>query len=126
MQRGPNWSALRAPVQFFTGCGSLHRSSPTGGCANGIPLKTRTPELEGTVDSTAPLAIFTRSEAEAPPAEMDPKDMAIARQRMRFMDVTLFTILHPCLTAALRSRERRDRMGTGKGDTSLNEHEDFP
>src|SRR5258707_1216789 len=45
MHRGPNWSALRLPVQFWMGCGSRQRSSPTGGCPNGMPLKVRTPSF---------------------------------------------------------------------------------
>src|SRR2546421_633095 len=44
MARGANWSALRTPDQLTTGCGGLHRSSPTGGAAKGIPLKLRSPE----------------------------------------------------------------------------------
>jgi hypothetical protein len=59
MQRGPNWSALRTPVQSFTGWGSRQRRSPSGGCANGIPLKLRTPSLAGVVHSIKPLAILT-------------------------------------------------------------------
>ena len=57
MQVGPNLSALRTPVQFFTGCGSRQRRSPTGGWPNGIPLKLRTPFLAGAVDSSTPFAI---------------------------------------------------------------------
>ena len=65
MQAGPNLSALRTPDQFFTGCGSRQRRSPTGGCANGMPLKLRTPSLGGAVDSTMPFAVFTRSAPKA-------------------------------------------------------------
>ena len=65
MQAAPNLSALRTPGQFFTGCGSRQRKSPTGGWANGIPLKLRTPSLGGTVDSTMPFAVFTRSAPKA-------------------------------------------------------------
>ena len=61
MQVAPNVSALRTPDHFFGGCGSRQRRSPTGGWANGIPLKLRTPSLGGTVDSTMPFAVFTRS-----------------------------------------------------------------
>ena len=68
MQRGPNWSALRAPVQFFTGCGSFQRRSPTGGAANGIPLKLRTPDLAAAVVSIRPLAVLTWSAANAAPS----------------------------------------------------------
>ena len=37
MHRAPNWSALRTPFQFLTGCGGFQRRSPTGGAANGMP-----------------------------------------------------------------------------------------
>src|SRR5580658_8730579 len=65
MHRGPNWPALRAPVQFLTGCGSRQRRSPTGGCAKGMPLKLRTPSLGVEVDSRMPFAVVTRSAARA-------------------------------------------------------------
>src|SRR5579859_4665221 len=65
MHRGPNWSALRTAFQFLTGWGSRQRRSPTGGWPNGMPLKLRTPSLGGAVDSRMPLAILTRSEANA-------------------------------------------------------------
>jgi hypothetical protein len=38
MQLAPNSTAWRTPVQRAAGCGGRHRSSPTGGAANGIPL----------------------------------------------------------------------------------------
>ena len=68
MQRGPNWSALRTPVQSFTGWGSRQRRSPTGACPNGIPLKMRTPSFGAAVDSITPFAIRTWSAASACPA----------------------------------------------------------
>ena len=37
--RGPNWSAGRTPCHGRTACGAHQRRSPTGGAANGIPLK---------------------------------------------------------------------------------------
>src|SRR3954451_16411059 len=73
MHREPNSSAWRTPVQFFGGCGSRQRRFPTGGCAKGIPLKTRTPAVAGVVVSRIPLAVLTRSPAVAP-------DEAAARQ----------------------------------------------
>ena len=76
MQVGPNLSALRTPVQFFTGCGSRQRKSPMGGCANGSPLKLRTPSLGGTVDSTVPFAVFTRSAPKAGSAVAAQRAMA--------------------------------------------------
>src|ERR1051326_2488591 len=63
MQRGPNSSALRTPLQFFTGWGSRQRRLPTGGWPKGIPLKLRTPSLGGAFASRRPLAILTRSAA---------------------------------------------------------------
>src|SRR3569833_2382314 len=64
MQRGPNCFASRAPVHGFTGCGSFQRRLPTGGCANGIPLNSRTPEGWRPVPSSEPDAVFTMSCAE--------------------------------------------------------------
>src|SRR6266567_4058156 len=63
MQRGPNWPALRTPLQFLTGCGSRQRRSPTGGWPKGMPLKLRTPSWGASVDSRMPLAVLTRSAA---------------------------------------------------------------
>src|SRR5882672_8550843 len=51
IQRGPNLSALR--------------ESPTGGAPNGMPLKLRAPELLSETPSSMPLAILTRSWANA-------------------------------------------------------------
>jgi hypothetical protein len=34
-----NLSHFRTPAQFFAGWGAFQRKSPTGGAANGIPLK---------------------------------------------------------------------------------------
>src|SRR6516162_6628144 len=46
IQLAPNLSAVFTPVQETTGCGSRHRSLPTGGAAKGMPLKTR---IEGSL-----------------------------------------------------------------------------
>ena len=46
----PNASALRTPCQCAAGCGCFQRKSPTGGAANGMPLKARTPEASVTPD----------------------------------------------------------------------------
>src|SRR4249919_2080749 len=43
MQPGANASAFFVPCQPSTGCGALHRRSPTGGAANGMPLNDTTP-----------------------------------------------------------------------------------
>src|SRR5215467_13899109 len=64
-QRGPNSVALRTPLHGFTGCGAFHRNGPTGGAANGIPRKTRTPGDAAAAPSTTPLSVFTRSSASA-------------------------------------------------------------
>jgi hypothetical protein len=40
MAIGINSKHARTPFQFAAGCGALQRSSPIGGAANGIPLKT--------------------------------------------------------------------------------------
>ncbi len=42
MHRAPNSVAFLTPFQRATGCGSFHRNSPTGGAANGMPLKITT------------------------------------------------------------------------------------
>src|SRR5512138_2741429 len=56
-----NSVALRSPCQFFTGCGSRQRRSPTGGCANGMPLKMRRSFSLSTTPTSVPFAIFTRA-----------------------------------------------------------------
>ena len=43
MGDGPNAWVFLTPSQGLTGCGGFQRRSPTGGSANGIPLKTRIP-----------------------------------------------------------------------------------
>src|SRR4051794_19896598 len=61
IQRGPKLVAGRTSLQFRTGCGAFQRRSPTGGSANGRPLKARTPLACGPVPSTTPDASLTRS-----------------------------------------------------------------
>src|SRR5688572_3185288 len=39
---GPNALALNTPSHLAAGCGAFQRFSPTGGAANGTPLKMRT------------------------------------------------------------------------------------
>jgi hypothetical protein len=53
-----NSLTFKTPSQFFTGCGSFHLRSPTGGAAKGIPLKDLIP-LFSRIPSTKPLAVFT-------------------------------------------------------------------
>src|SRR5271165_2146145 len=48
--------APRRPFHACSGCGAFQRSSPTGGAAYGMPLKTRIPEASG-----ATLAIWPAS-----------------------------------------------------------------
>src|SRR5262245_41794874 len=69
MQREPNSAALRTPFHGSTGCGAFHRKAPTGGAANGIPRKTRTPGDVAATPSTTPLSVFTRSSPSAPVAQ---------------------------------------------------------
>jgi hypothetical protein len=49
----------------LTGCGGCQRKSPTGGAAKGTPLKILSEESALTVPSRMPLAVLTRSAAEA-------------------------------------------------------------
>jgi hypothetical protein len=52
MGLGPKASHFFTPVQRFAGCGAFHRRLPTGGAANGIPLKAViSPELFLTPDT---------------------------------------------------------------------------
>src|SRR5215467_10392836 len=69
MQRGPNSAALRTPFHGATGFGAFHRKAPTGGAANGIPRKTRTPGEAVATPSTTPLSVFTRSSPITPVAQ---------------------------------------------------------
>src|SRR6476661_6107094 len=43
LQAGPNAVASRTPSHRALSTGGLHRNAPTGGSANGIPLKILTP-----------------------------------------------------------------------------------
>ncbi len=52
MQASANASVFLTPVQGATGAGAFQRSSPTGGAAKGIPLKTESPSA--TTPSTSP------------------------------------------------------------------------
>src|SRR5947207_12182143 len=46
MHAGPYFEASLTPVHTLTGCGAFHRSVPSGGAANGMPLKMRTPSAD--------------------------------------------------------------------------------
>src|SRR6476620_2318185 len=58
IQSAGNSVAWRTPVHLAAGCGGRQRSSPTGGAANGTPLKETTPSTASPCSS--PLSIFTR------------------------------------------------------------------
>src|ERR1700676_3547752 len=45
MQARAKVSALRTPFHATTGCGTCHRSAPTGGAAKGRPLNDASPSL---------------------------------------------------------------------------------
>src|SRR5437868_4748096 len=57
--RGPNLSALRTPDHLAGGTGGFQRSWPTGGWANGIPLKDCTPVAGLNVPSRTPATVLT-------------------------------------------------------------------
>ena len=57
MQSAPNSAAWRMPVHGAAGWGGRHRSSPTGGAANGMPLNDSTPS--SITPCTSPLSIRT-------------------------------------------------------------------
>src|SRR5450755_1206321 len=59
MQREPNSLASRTPFQCGAGRGAFQRSAPTGGAANGMPLKAATPL--STVPFTLPAFVLTTS-----------------------------------------------------------------
>src|SRR6059058_4272816 len=63
MHSAPNASAFFTPFHAGGGCGAFQRSSPTGGAANGMPLKTRTPSTA--VPAISPPSTLTVSEAAA-------------------------------------------------------------
>src|SRR5437660_9114291 len=62
MHCAPKAVAGRVSVHFGTGWGGCHRSGPTGGAANGMPLKDLTPPAS-VPPSTGPAAVTTRSVA---------------------------------------------------------------
>src|SRR5205823_3064756 len=57
MQALPKLATLSSPSQAVTGCGGFHRSGPTGGAANGMPLKTVMPF--SVIPSNLPLSVCT-------------------------------------------------------------------
>src|SRR5437588_5137186 len=57
METGPNSTHSRTPSHGGAGCGGRKRSSPTGGAAKGMPLKTCTPSA--TLPCTLPAAVST-------------------------------------------------------------------
>ena len=83
MQRGPNASALRTPSHFTAGCGAFQRSGPTGGAANGMPLKTRTSVLLPAAPDTSPEPVFTGSLIAAVVRDGAAINVTIARDQER-------------------------------------------
>src|SRR3954469_9213630 len=65
MQLAENLSAARTPCQFPGGCGGRKRKSPTGGAANGTPLKTRTSTNAPEVPVISPFSTRIGSEIAA-------------------------------------------------------------
>ena len=62
MHDGPNALALNTPSHLAAGCGAFQRFSPSGGAANGMPLKMRTVGCTVPVTpSTAPVSTLTCS-----------------------------------------------------------------
>ena len=57
MATGPNSTQSRTPSHGGAGWGGRNRSSPTGGAAKGMPLKTSTPST--TLPCTLPAAVST-------------------------------------------------------------------
>src|SRR6188508_2233224 len=86
-------------VHFSTGCGGCHRSFPTGGAANGIPLKTRKPSCSAT-PTTGPLVVCTGGGAGG--AWPDRTHRSAAAEAMLFMRGSI---------ALPFSRRRRYRVG---------------
>src|SRR5690554_4327761 len=62
MQTSPNRLASRTPFQEAGAWGSFQRKSPTGGAANGMPLKTVTPCTLPAVPWTRPCSVRTGAE----------------------------------------------------------------
>ncbi len=59
MQRGAYSVAALTSDHFATGCGARQRFGPTGGAANGMPLKSRISRLAPVVPAILPLSIVT-------------------------------------------------------------------
>src|SRR5438105_1447539 len=81
MHSALNASAFLTPFHAGGGCGAFQRSSPTGGAANGMPLKTRTPSTA--VPAIAPLSSLTVSEAAA---NRQPHPTTAANKSIRVFD----------------------------------------
>ena len=93
MQRVPQVSALRVPVQGATGWGAFQRSGPTGGAAKGTPRKTRTDGSVPTVPSSVPPVTFTRSAADSAVAESSAAAVQAVRGIMA-RSLSLTVIVH--------------------------------
>jgi len=71
--------ALRIPFQTTTGCGSRQRSSLTGGCANGIPLKVAPPGNDGSKPPCTDPAV-TLTTGGAPPVAVNARQVKATRE----------------------------------------------
>ena len=104
MHRAPNCSAFRTPSQCAAGCGGFQRSSPTGGAAYGIPLKTRTSAV------VAPAAPETKPASVRMVSGIAADIIALAATRApvamssdkRFMNLSLPKSAEPRLVEILR------------------------
>src|SRR6267142_2129578 len=72
VQLAENVLAARTPLQLAAGFGACQRRSPTGGAANGMPLKTRTSGLlVPATPVTSPFSVRTGSLTAAESGRID-------------------------------------------------------
>src|SRR5712691_1969731 len=84
MQLGENASPFRTPVHEAGGIGACHRSAPTGGAANGMPLKTEMAPFRPAVPETSPDSVFAGFGVGSVIASVMPA-AAMALKAMRFI-----------------------------------------
>src|ERR1700731_1654181 len=89
MHRAPNSVALLTPFQGLTGCGSFQRNSPTGGAANGMPLKITTFPSALLLPATSPASVGTCTCA---PSEPTPNNTAAAAAIPRFASIFMIVV----------------------------------
>src|SRR5688572_21884426 len=126
VQRGAYSVAVLTPDHFATGCGARQRFAPTGGAANGIPLKVRMSELAPAVPAIVPLSIMTSAgiAAKAPvvavmetavssrrriaiPPNVDPSPYGVAATRGRTYNRARLDFMQPFYANVLRLSKRR-------------------